>query len=323
MAQKQNNVAIGLFVVGAALIMMLLSLFISTGGFGRDTTRVVMVFDGSVKGLKVGAPVAFKGVEIGKVTAVNLLMDTDSFDVFMPVEMDIRENAFRKIGSNQDESSLPELIDRGMRGQLQLQSLLTGLLYIQLDFHPDSEVKYTNIDSDLTQLPTIATDMEKLSRSLQDMDIPSVIEDIRATIVALSEIVSDPELKNIAGNLNNTLDAVETLSTQLQQEVEKSSPGINSFIATADATMQELGKELPGLSSRLASTLESMDNALSSFDTAMESMRYNLSDEAPAMYELRQAAREVTRASRAMRGLAETLDEQPEALIKGKSRVEQ
>ncbi|MEQ8803366.1 MAG: MlaD family protein, partial [Haliea sp.] len=74
--EHPHSVAIGGFIIGALLIALATLLFVLGSGVGAERTRVVMVFDSSVKGLSVGAPVALRGVEIGQVTGINLILDS-------------------------------------------------------------------------------------------------------------------------------------------------------------------------------------------------------------------------------------------------------
>ena len=89
MSSKRESVAIGAFIVGGIIILVSSLLFISGSGIGKDRQTVVMVFDGSVKGLQEGAPIALRGVEIGQVTDIKLIFDSDSIDLIMLVEADI------------------------------------------------------------------------------------------------------------------------------------------------------------------------------------------------------------------------------------------
>ena len=318
MSKSANTLAIGLFVIGAIVILMAVAVFVSGGGFGSDREKAVMVFEGSVKGLSVGAPVAFKGVQIGQVTGIEILIDTTTYEVMMPVEIEFSDRRIRRIGENVDEDSLDHLIDRGMRGQLQLQSLLTGLLYIQLDFHPNRPLRYSNIESDLMELPTIPTDLEKLASNLEALDLQEIIEDVQNSLREVQSLASDPELHEMAGNLNATLLAVETLSNQLGKELEQASPGVQQMILHADQALLGFSTELPELSQAAQATMVALNEAFSSLDKAMATVDYSLSDDSPTMYEARKAIRDLGAAGRALQALAETLEKQPEALLKGR-----
>jgi paraquat-inducible protein B len=319
MTRPVNTVAIGGFVVGAALILFGVVFYLSGNAFRGDTYQAVMVFDGSVKGLKVGAPVAFKGVQIGEVTRISLVLDTDSYAVMMPVEVRIDDRRIRKTGSNQDEDSFEHLLKRGMRAQLQLQSLLTGLLYIQLDFHPDSKITFLDYESDLARVPTIPTDMERLSRHLEEIDIGKMLDGVEATIEGMDRIINDPQTRALTGNLNETLDALTQLSTRLRTEIDEVSPGLNQLIANTDKTVQQLQRELPGLTQSAQASLDEFTTALQAAQTTLGNIDYTLSDDSAVLYDVRKAANELGAAGRALQSLAETLETQPESLLKGKS----
>ena len=126
MSEKPNTVAIGVFIVGAALIAISAILFISGSGWGGDKSKVVMVFEGSVKGLTVGAPIALRGVQIGQVTDIHLIFDTDSIDITMTVEAEIDGNSFETRG-NAEGYLGDEMIARGLRAQLSLRVIARHL----------------------------------------------------------------------------------------------------------------------------------------------------------------------------------------------------
>jgi paraquat-inducible protein B len=324
MSEKGRNIAIGAFVVGAGVILLALVLFVSSGGFRGKTERAIAVFEGSVKGLKVGAPLAFKGVQIGTVTKIDLVMNTETLEVMMPVELQFSVEAFDKIGDDnvQTQDPLPHLIEKGMRAQLQQQSLLTGLLYVQLDFYPNTEVRIVDIDSDLQQFPAIATDLEKLSRNLQEVDFGALLDDIRGSLTGLDKFLNDPKFQSLSGNLDETLTEIKGLASNLNTQLDETAPALNSLLANSDATVIELKADLPQLTANLEQTLTEASRALQRLETTMASVDYTLSDDSAIMYDISQAARELTATARAVKSLAETLEEQPESIIKGKSPLE-
>ena len=166
MSDKPHTVAIGAFVLGALLIGITFVIFALGSNFGQTRETVVMVFDGSVKGLNVGAPVALRGVQIGQVTRVELMLNGDSLDLIMLVEAQVSGENIKRLGSDTKDVT-DALIARGLRAQLKTQSLLTGLLYIQLDFHPDKPPVLADLKSEYTQIPTIPTEMDELISALE------------------------------------------------------------------------------------------------------------------------------------------------------------
>ena len=169
MSEKPQSVAIGAFIVGALLISIVTIIFVLGSGLGQKD-KIVMVFNGSVTGLNIGAPVAIRGVQVGQVTAVKIILNKDTLDIMMLVEADFRPDVIQTVGSTQEDVT-EELIKRGLRAQLNTQSLLTGLLYVEMDFHPNSEVQLADIDSPHNQFPTIPTDLERQALKRQKKNI--------------------------------------------------------------------------------------------------------------------------------------------------------
>jgi paraquat-inducible protein B len=319
MSRPANTVAIGAFITGALVIFFSLAFYLGGGAFRGNQDYAVMVFNGSVKGLKVGAPVAFKGVQIGEVTDIDLIVDTDSYNVIMPVTVRINDKRIQKTGSNMDENSTTHLLKRGMRAQLRTQSLLTGLLFVQLDFHPNSEVNYYGYESELERIPTIPTDLEKFTRNLDQIDFGSLVQSVEDSIAGLDKIINDPQMQSMPTNINTSLAAISELSNRLKTEVDTLSPGINSLVSSSDDAVQQFNKELPILSADARKTLEQLNATLVTAQTALDSVDYVLSDDSAVLYDIRQAAKELGAAGRALQSLAETLETQPESLLKGKS----
>lgn len=319
MSKSNHTVAIGVFVVGALGILVLATMIFSKGIFGTDLERGVLVFRGSVKGLQVGAPVAFKGVEIGKVLDVDLLLDTDTYEVMMPVVVEIDNNSVRRSGSNAGKDSLDHLIANGFRATLQTQSLLTGLLYVEFDMYPGSELNYADIATSYVQLPTIPTDMEKLSRNLQDIDFEAVFSNLQQSLAGIDQLINNPELQNLPQQLNASLNAIETLAGQLDKEIERSGYRVAELLESTNTAVQSFNTELPRLTDSVAVTLQNLDAAVGAFEATMNSVDYTLSPDSQAMYELIQAARELGAAGRSLQSLAAALEETPESLLRGRS----
>ena len=326
MTKPVNTFAIGSFVVGALLIILVIIFYLSGNNFGSDYQKGLVIFDGSIKGLEVGAPVAFKGVKIGEVTKINLIINTDNYRVLTPVEVRIDVSRIEKTGVNKAQNPIDQLIGQGLRAQLQIESLLTGLLYIQLDFHPDSELHHLpdgiDITADVIVVPTIPTDLEQLSRSLDQMNLQALVSDIQMAANGANRLLNDPEIHLLAGNLNQSLAAIQKLSAVLETEIAVLSPELNRLVSNADQAVLTVNSELPALAATARTNLQQLQTAIASFENTMSSIDYTLSDDSALLYDVREAAQDVSAAARALEALAETLETQPESLLKGKSLLE-
>jgi len=303
MSDKSQNVATGAFVVGAMLIAIVTLLYLLGSGL-KHTEKFVMVFDGSAKGLNIGAPLALRGVQIGQVTNVNVVLDAKTADVFVVAEAEIDK---AKIHYRGDPNAVDtrDLIARGLRAQLNMQSLVTGLLYIELDFHPGSEIKYVDIDSKLPQLPTVPTSLERLAKKLEDLDLGELSDRLKRISEGVESVVDSEAFRELPGNVNSTLESLRDLSDQLQSQLASSGPRIDSVLTQSSAAIANANTELT--------------RAVDAFQQSMDKLSGLVSDDSATVYQLNDALREVNRASRSLRQLATTLENQPEALLRGKS----
>lgn len=317
MSNTSNQVSIGAFVLGAIVIAVAGILFVNGSGIGQDRTTVVMVFDGSVKGLSIGAPVALRGVEIGQISDIDLIFDADTIDIIMFVEAEIREENIKRRGDSAGDF-IEEMISRGLRAQLNTQSLLTGLLYVQLDFHPDSELVLADTTSPYTQIPTIPTDLQRLSREFESINFSRVVEDLTSISSGLKTFILNKDFQQLPGDLNRTLASVQTMSSRLNELLKASGPKVAVLVDKASNTLDMASSEIPKLSGSARQTLLNLDASLNNFNDAVSEIDHLVAEDSSTRYELNKALRELALAGRAMQLLAKTLEEQPEAILRGK-----
>lgn len=317
MSEKPHTVAIGAFVAGAILIGLTTLLFVVGSGFGSKE-KVVMVFDGSVTGLNIGAPLAIRGVQVGQVTDIELILDTDSKELIMLVEADFESGAIRRRGPI-NEDLIEALLERGLRAQLNTQSLVTGLLYIQLDFHPGSEIILRDIDSPYIQLPTVPTDLERITRKLQDIDFAGLAEDLGVVVEELRVVVGSREFHALAPSATQALDSMTELSEELRAQLAASGPKVDTVLDETAEVVASANAGIPRLVELVETNLETLDNAVHTFETAMKNVQGLASEESATLFQLNEALEEVSRAARSLQSLATTLEERPEALIRGRS----
>ena len=98
MSKRANATLIGAFVVGAIALAVTIVLVLAGGQLFTEQQQYVMYFKGSVKGLAVGAPVNFRGVKIGTVTNIQLIVDTEELAFHIPVTVEIKNDSFTASG---------------------------------------------------------------------------------------------------------------------------------------------------------------------------------------------------------------------------------
>ncbi len=322
MTEKSQTVAIGAFAVGALLIGVTLVIFAIGTGFGKQREQVVMVFDGSVKGLTVGAPVALRGVNIGQVTDINLILNTDTAELIMLVQAELDSDGIRRVGKAR-RNLMEDLISRGLRAQLRPQSLLTGLLYIQLDFHPGEPPRLSRIDSPYIQVPTIPSELERFTRQVEELDLEKLAAQLQATVEGMHEFITSEGFQALPATLTATLTAVTGLGEQLNTQLKDSGPRLDRVLDDAARTLATTNESLPQVTASLEQSLAALNRGVDQFSEATTHLRDMLAPDSPLNYQLDQALVELTRASRALRRLADSIEEQPGSLVWGRQGDEE
>jgi paraquat-inducible protein B len=265
-----------------------------------EKARFVAYFQGSVRGLTIGAPVEFRGIKIGEVIDARMEYDSASNDLRIRVLIEIEPE--RATNLRGDPAETPEerrqrvgaLIDRGLRAQLTVGSFLTGQLLVELDLHPDTPVTLTGHAEQYMEIPTIPTDFDQLTTSITEL---------------VKKIEKLP-LDKLTDGMVRTVDGADRLvnSPELQEAVQ----GLNATIKSLDSVVKRLDKrvapETVGLLTDARSTLRSVNSMVS--------------DKSALRYDLASMFRELALAARSIRSLASYLERNPNALIYGKSATD-
>jgi len=321
MSKRANPTLIGAFVVGAVVLAIVAILLFSSGELFVKKPKFVLYFKGSVKGLSIGSPVNFRGVNIGAVTNIQLVMGEGESDIRIPVTIEINTANFirsdqmvrQMTGGTGDK--LAGLIKAGLRAQLQLQSLLTGQLFIQMDFYPGTPVDRVG-DTKYPEIPTIPTPIEKITRKLADFPVDRVMDDILSTTEGLRKLVNSPELHKSILSLNESLGSLNRLlsSRDLREAIASLHTALDDLGAFANNASRQVGP----MSSDIHATLVEIRSAMVQARGTLQSTQHLVSDE-KLLYAIDNALAEITSAARSVRDLTDFLERQPQSLLRGKS----
>ncbi len=318
MSRNANPVAVGAFVFGTLVLAFFMLLFFSGGNWWSPRDRYVLIYDTSIKGLSVGAPVTIKGVKIGEVIDIKARMYGDSLNIFNTVTVEVDPKMLEREGHKDGGELVDELIKRGLCAQLRLQSLLTGLLYVDVDFHPDKIGQIKNVPAPYKQIPTTPTDLEQLTRDLESIDINKLGENLQDIVTGVNKFVSDESLQNTMKNIEDTLIAVRTSADAVKLQANRFGDAVVPFAQHTDQTVQELNSALPQLISKLDETLGALQQTAASLQKSSANTTYLTSEDSPLLYRIEAAATSVNSAAEQVRRLSDTLERQPEALLYGK-----
>ncbi|MBQ7412761.1 MAG: MCE family protein [Alphaproteobacteria bacterium] len=208
MRHQPNKKSIGLFlVIGMVALVLIIGQTVVSKIFQDRQYLAVLYFDESIKGLNVGSPVVFNGVEIGKVVKIELIGNPQNLTFQVPVY--IRLTPMKQMqGQDWDtfgnrQSVLDILIQKGLRARLLTQSYLTGQLMIELSMMPDSPVRLTDTDRDrqnkIPEIPTVLSPVGEISRGFQDLPVRQTLERMEYVMSELDKLmpVLNKSMKNI------------------------------------------------------------------------------------------------------------------------------
>lgn len=317
MNKKISPTLIGTFVVGAVALVVIAVLAFGSGRLFRQTKGFILYFDNSVNGLRVGAPVKFKGVEIGSVTNILLQLGKDMKVQTVPViiELDLKKIQ-RKGGSVEgleDPETVEQAIRQGLRGRLEAESLLTGLLYVSLDFFPGSPVRlFQPPDSQYDEIPTMPTALEQardtvnqILAKLGEIDFKGVTRSVTETADSVSRFVNLPALQSAIQALNQTM-----------PKLDETIVNIGKLTTTMDGNVKSLSGDIRQTSAAARDALERIQTAVAGLQAVVD-------PDSPTFYELGRSLREVSAAARSLRLLANYLERNPRAMIFGKPEAQE
>ena len=265
----------------------------------------LVYFDGSVRGLKPGAPVEFRGIRIGSVTEVGLEIDQSDDKIRIPVTIEIEPQRLAAYGSalvaTEDYSTMAGLVRKGLRAQLQSGNLLTGDLFVDMTFAPNAPPAELDRSGKIPVIPSVPATLEALQASatsimnkIANLPLEPLVASLSETAAGVQKIVNSPGVQNGVSSLTTTLE-------QLQQTIGRIDSSSGPMLASLRTAADSASATLRQAQSTMASVQRTIgsDSALS---TNAESMMQELS-----------------RAARSIRVFADYLDRHPEALIRGKS----
>ena len=339
MSKEVNRIAIGGFVVGGIGLAVLAMLVFGSGKLFQQKSMQVLFFEGSVKGLSVGAPVKFRGVDIGEVKKIELTINPDNLEFFVPVYVQIYRNRISILGGkNVGEFDNVEVVDAlvtkmGLRAQLQMQSFLTGQLFINYDFYPDIPIRKVGLEKKVYEVPTIPTALQMLTDTLEQFvedlrkaNFREIVDNIAQTAKGANELINSADMRESVAHLNSALQDVQRFIEHTDELVGKVNGRFDSLADGFDATMedtrkmaQNIDKRVDPVTSDIQSTLAAAQSSFEKAESLMIEARSLISENSKLRQEIMMTLESLSDASRSLEELTEYLQRHPEAIMTGKN----
>ncbi len=291
MSKEPRYRRIGVFViVGLALSVACLVFF---GRFKLfDQTYVyITYFSGSVKGLQPGAPVRFRGATVGSVKDISIVYHRDTDSLKIPVLLELERTSVKGIQPSEDSMTsvalIERLIQRGLRAQLGLDSIVTGQLFVQLDFMPNVPIVLNEEDDDhYPEIPTAPSPLDKIQATLETLPLSEIVSRFADILKKVDQFVGSPDTEQGLVEAKALIVELRTLAAHL------------------DERSAVLTKEAHEVSDDTSEALKGINKALG--------------DARPAIRESQRAVEDIAAMSRAIRRLADLLERDPQSVLLGK-----
>jgi paraquat-inducible protein B len=315
MSKPASKTLIGVFVLGALALAVIALVIFGSGKFFERRITYVMYFDGSVKGLNIGSPVVFRGVKIGSVKDIELKADMKDFKLVIPVYVQVEPQKVKIMqGAPAQGQYIEELIKQGLRAQLEMQSIVTGQLMINVDFFPEKPARFVGLDPKYPEIPTIPSPLDEMLKTAQELPLKELFDRLLKSIAGIEKITNSPQMTASLDSLSESLKEARKILTKVDQEIGPMMANLketsSSFKAIADKS--------EGVPAAVEKTLATAQDALKQAEKTFISVQNLASNNSVLVYQVDTALEEVSRASRSVRFLSDYLYRHPESLISGK-----
>jgi paraquat-inducible protein B len=287
----------------------------------------VTYFPGPVHGLTAGTSVQMKGIEVGRVREVRLryVPATASLETPVTIEIDPRK---LEIGVSQSTTkeelratmndALQKLVQKGMRATVMTSLVLPGSSGVALDMvaTPGTGRLITTTEPPIIPAASGGSGLEgalsavgDIAGRIRNLPIEEIAGHLRNTAQRLDSLVHDPTLDDSLKRLNRSLADVEKITATTRENVGPIEKSLRNTAANAEAASQKVGP-----------IVDSLRNTAASAEAAAKRAEELMGSQPRQNYDLGTLIKELTRAAEAVRGMASYLEENPDALLKGRGK---
>ena len=320
MAQPTNHFKLGLFVIISSLAAVVTGVALGSNAMKKDTTKYHTYFNESVQGLDVGAPVKFRGVTIGTVSAIEIAPDHRHVDVVE--ELDVAD--IRRMGLAEKETaplkSTKFNIPPDLRAQLGSQGI-TGVKFVAIDFfdpgmNPPPQLPFTPKENYIPASPSLMKNLEDTVTKAMDK-LPELVDAVVAITSRIDRMVAQLEKDDVTGQASATIKHADQMLSNLNQTI--------SHIDQADLpgkskeTLEDVHKAVNKLNAVL-DKVDGENGLIASFTRTSDAFGSLGKGANGTSRELESTLREVREAAESIRLLTDTLEKDPDMFLKGRAK---
>jgi paraquat-inducible protein B len=325
--RKPSATLVGVFVLGAIALIVAGVLFFGSGALPKKRIPMTSFFEGSVAGLRVGAPVTYRGVRVGEVKAIEVRFNPSQQFTVIQVRMELFPETVTVYGGAPPKEGdlVPELVRRGLTARLVLESFVTRLLNVDLDFRPGAQVSRLGEPTAVPEVPTVPGDWEALAKQLQEVDIAAALHSAQRTLASVDAILTGPEVKQtihdlplLVGELRHTVNSLDRTVNTIDREVAGLSRAASVAIASLDKTLAGVQTLVADLDREATSTLAAARGTIVNANTTVDEANALLDPRGRTMTQVQRAVDDLAVAAGRLRNVAERVDRDPSVLVRGR-----
>jgi len=318
MSRRAQPALVGAFVMAGMAGIVGLTLLFGSGRLSRETLTLVSFFEEDVTGLREGAAVAFRGVNVGSVSQVLLSLPEDprtgTTDVRIAVIFEVDLERLRNVSPGQrrnvaNPEEFEEIIQAGLRVGIKVNNFLAGIKSLVLDLRPDVpdtrlqgvELPYWEVPTMPSPLVAVRAKLEEMVNKFSDLPLDSIAANINGLVTDLRRTITSEEASKLRGQADRTL---ENLALAAEE--------IATFVSGLDDTVDPVAEGLNETFAKARELVESVEGTLAQ-------IRAQTGPESPLNYRILQLLEETNLSLQSLREFIEYLNANPSALIKGRS----
>ncbi len=333
MTRKPNPQLIGAFITFAGAILVMLIMYFGSDKLSKAGTRYLMFFDQSVNGLSEGSSVKYRGVPIGSVERILIHVEgqkdaSKAIPVIISIDHNRLVREFVDSNAEYEEVSLQELVDRGLIARLNLESLITGQLFVELgymDVHARNYVSHMSVSGEMIEIPTVGSSLDKITEDAAVLIAKFTELDFEGIVNNTNELLED--LENQVENLNTAgvSEALVRAANEVNDFVESDELGktlreLRESLEVVNQTIQTYNMENGALGDKVDRLVVSVDESLEGFDELVEQTSEVLKPGSMMRVEMGMALRELRRTAQSIRLLTDYIERNPNALLTGRPK---
>ncbi|MEE9328217.1 MAG: MlaD family protein [Cocleimonas sp.] len=329
MSNKANPATIGGFIVGAILLAVASILIFSSDALFSQNARFIVVFTESINGLQVGAPIKLYGVQIGHVTEINVERDNEHNMTLIPVTFEVNPKKIKDYVDTDKKlweyEEVDRLIDSGLRMQLQLGSLLTGQLFIEALFLPNTQVKLRGHNTNFKEIPAIPSNSDEIQKTLRNVlettktiDLALLFSNLQKITTNLERITGSKQTESTLTALNTSMHDLQQIMNTLKNDSGLITRDLKSTVKNANKLIVDINKNADSLFADTRQVVASGQTTLEEVNSTLDNVDSLINNNSPISQELQSTLKELARAARSTRVMMDYLERHPDALLYGK-----